>query len=191
MGVFRLSDVNSFTTTAYQVNQTNAAITFDTAAKWTDITARVGISAALIPDYGVPPIPMTYVTVNVPSEFIVKAATFVMTHDCLPTSKNNYTLPGDLLIEMPTIVFDSEWVPWQTVYDIFFSHVAWVDFLGTSWLTEASKAIAKDVNAFVNKEVTRPHARWLDECHLRALFEVSSVTVWCPGLVSRPDLRPS
>lgn len=50
---------------------------------------------------------------------------------------------------MTVAELESTWVSWQAIYDTMFE---WVDFLGNSWLEDASKAIAKEINKMIDDQ---------------------------------------
>jgi hypothetical protein len=77
------------------------------------MSVRVGFSAFVDPDYGMPDLPLAFITIPLTSAFLVKSAVFTITHECVPDKKDNYTTPevgdfGDLIVSLPQFgAFDS------------------------------------------------------------------------------------
>lgn len=69
------------------------------SAEWDAMQVRIGFSASLAPDYGLPPIPFTYITIDFTNTFYVKKATFNITHDCVVPWDEKAT--GKLIVTLP------------------------------------------------------------------------------------------
>lgn len=142
--------VSSQTLSTYQANKTNPAANYNLNIQWQWIQVKVGFSAYVTPNYGLPVIPQTYITTNVTyAEYQALSTSFNVIQDCVANAGNNYNPTGKISVSMEEFNLNVNWVPWQYIADVL---QPWVYLLGSSWVNDAAQAMAGPINSLLDQQ---------------------------------------